>query len=118
MAQRCSNSKGLYKSQNMAFFNDSYRTGKDIRISRSIFTYPVNAEDQSSHPEFGYLNRVLELCSRSDICSKLGLNIADFMNMDLNTFVYIEEFYNRLKAKEGNDTKDILKDNGIDLSKL
>ena len=118
IAQMCVGSKGLHRSQSIAFFNDSYRMGKDIRDSRSIFTYPVSVEEQNNHPEMLYLSRVLKLCASSDICNKLGLSIKDFMEMDLNTFSYIEDYWDKLTKKESKETKNILADHGINIDKL
>lgn len=110
--------KGLYRSQSLAFFNDSYRLGRDVRSRNTIFTYPVSQEEQNSFPEFGYLHRVLKLCSKTDICSKLGLSIVDFMNMDLNTYTYIEEYYNKVYEKESKMTEEIMKNNSLDIKDI
>ena len=119
IAKKYAGSKGLYKSQNMAIFNDSYRRGKDIRDNRkSIFTYKVDTEDQKSRPEFGYLMRVLKLCTKSDICTKLGMSAVDLMNLDLDTFTYIEEYFNMLVEKESKEAENALKNGNIDISKL
>lgn len=118
MSQACTGSKGLFRAQNIAIFNDSYRLGHDIRDNKSLITYSVSEKEKNNHSDMLYLPRVMKLCAKSEICSKLGISIKDFMEMDLNTFTFIEEYWEKLMKHESNETKNILNDHGIDISKL
>lgn len=117
IAQACAGTTGLLRSQNLAIFNDSYRKGRDIRYGKkTIFTYKMDLEEQNSRPEFGYLLRVLRLCATSDICTKLGMSAIDLMNLDLDTFTFIEEYFNKLSDKENKETGNIL--NELKMNKM
>lgn len=106
--------KGLLRSQNTKFFHDSYAIGKDVRNANgSLFTYSTRVDEIKTYPEYGYLNRVLTLCLNTDICTKLGLSVADFMHLDLATFNYIEEQYHKLKAETSKTANKVLRDLNI-----
>lgn len=115
IAKAYGGSKGLYKSQNFAFFNDWYRKGKDVRNNKkSFFTYTVSPDEQKYRPEFGYLMRVLKLCTKSDICTKLGMSAVELMNLDLDTFTFIEEYFSNLSEKEDSEARNIINELKMD----
>jgi len=111
IAEKCANHTGISKSQNIRFFNEAYIAGTSIHDkNRSCFTYSKPVDAPIEYPEYNYLSMVLDLCLKSDICSKLGLSVSDFMQMDLGTFKYIQETYYKHKPKEQKEIENILKD--------
>lgn len=102
------------KSIIIRLLNEAWMYGVDLRTVKtdSNLMYHVDRQsvDEIEKVKFGYLQRVLNLCLRTDICSKTGMSLADFMGLEYPVFEYIEKKYYEHKPAEQKALEDIAKD--------
>lgn len=92
-----SNCDDLSKYVALRIFNETYMQLSPFRQDTGFICC---ADDSLANSSDGYVTRVLDFCLHTNACEKYGLNIKDFMNMDLYYFTKLRDALYKLKPKE------------------